>query len=64
MSGPEFGKSALGNHYPFRINIRVWNVQGAKDGVNHYDALFYWKRGGLMNYVLCAVHKNTSLSRT
>jgi hypothetical protein len=56
-SGPEFDKPTLGNLCPFLINIRVWNVQGTKEGVNHYDALFYGKRGGLLNDVLCAVHK-------
>jgi hypothetical protein len=25
------------------------------------DALFYWERGGLLNYVLCAVHKSTPI---
>lgn len=27
-SGPEFDKPTLGNHCPFLINIRVWNVRG------------------------------------
>ena len=32
-SGPEFDKPTLGNLCPFLINIRVWNVQGTKEGV-------------------------------
>jgi hypothetical protein len=56
-SGPELDKPTLGNPYPFRINVRVRNVQGAKEGVNHYDALFYGERRGLLNDILCAVHK-------
>jgi hypothetical protein len=56
-SGPEFGKPTLGNHRPFPINVRVWHIQGAKEGVNHYDALFHRERGGLLDDVLCVVHK-------
>jgi hypothetical protein len=59
--GPEFGQPTLGRHGPFLINIRVWHVQGAKEGVNHDDALFYRERGGLLNDLICAVHKNTSI---
>ena len=56
-SGPELCKPTLGNHYPFRVNVRVWDVQCAKEGVNHDDALFYGERGGFLNDVLCVVHK-------
>jgi hypothetical protein len=56
-SGPEFGKPTLGNHCPFLINVRVWHIQGAKEGVNHHNALFYRERGGLLNDVRCVVHK-------
>lgn len=31
-SGPEFDKPTLGNRCPFLINIRVWTVQGTKEG--------------------------------
>jgi hypothetical protein len=56
-SGPEFGKPTLGNRYPFPINVLVWHIQGAKEGVNHDDTLFYGERGDLLNDVLCVVHK-------
>jgi hypothetical protein len=56
-SGPEFGKPTLGNHCPFLINVRVWHIQGAKEGVNHYDALFNRERGCLLNDILYVVHK-------
>jgi hypothetical protein len=56
-SGTKFDKPTLGNHCPFLINVRVRHIQGAKKGINHYNALFYRERGGLLNDVLCIVHK-------
>jgi hypothetical protein len=56
-SRTEFSKPPLGNGYPFLVNVRVRGVQGAKNGVYHDDALFHWECGGLLNDVLCAVHK-------
>jgi hypothetical protein len=63
-SGTEFRKPTLGNPYPFRVNVRVWNIQCAKEGVNHDDALFYGECGGLLNDVFCAVHNTPPQVKT